>query len=254
MKRDLTLREVYQQKQSRTQISLGLIFTVVVLTLVVVFFVYPTISSKKEVAVLGKGEISDKEIQPEENSLENESDSYNTPETNFEEKEQEEIVKLDEKTIRKDPITVGNEEITKENIEVDKPDYCSDSQILTYKQIISSSNSVIESAKAYINNPTCDYPYTPSTCNLAYDNCVSSVENWYEADGTCSRLPRSGICAALNQERYYRLQQCEENKISCNNTCETYKEQEVLQKLSDITYREGLIIENEQKLSNCNAL
>ncbi len=255
MNKGKTLRELYQQKQKKKYTLLTIFPIIVISTLLYGLFSYTDLFGENSESILGEDKTIEKDIVIQEDSLAEEFDSVNIPETIIEETETANDVETTEKTTVKKTAITENKTDTIENIsETTKPNYCSDSDISIYKQIISTSNSAIKSANTYISNPTCNYPYTPSSCNLTYDNCVRSVQNWYEADGTCSRLPRSGLCASLNQERYYRLEQCEENKISCNNTCETEKEQELLKRLSEISYREGLIIVNEQKLSDCGVL
>lgn len=253
MKGNITLRELYEQKQKRKHVLLTIFFIIVISTFLYGTSSYANIFSKKTKSIPSEKKNVEEFIIIGDDSLTNKSDSLNTSESNIEETTNDEKI-IEKTTVKKITITENEPDTIENASEPSKPNYCSDNEISIYKQIISTSNSVIESANIYVSNPTCIYPYTQSACNLTYENCLNSVESWYQTDGTCSRLPRSGMCATLNQERYYRLQQCEENKISCNYNCETYKEQEILKRLSEIAYREDLIVKNEQKLLDCGVL
>jgi hypothetical protein len=254
MEKGLTLLEIYKRDKRRKRfiaITLPSIFILCGLGL----FLYLKPLEKKEQSILGEQKSEVPSTEQEEETLSNpEKDSEDTSsdETIIEtEKEVEEpktyLYSNDNTDIVSQPKDVVEEKQTEET----KVDYCNDDYISSYQQTISSAQAVINNAEEYLNNPTCNYPYIPSSCTFAYYNCVNSVDTWFDSQEICSNMPRSGACASIRQEKYERLALCEEEKDYCDATCQNYILTETNNKQILIEEKKNLILENEKKLKEC---
>lgn len=233
MSKERTLREKIETQKKIRKVKKAFLFTILPFVILTLAFSIGFSNANTEGRFLGLFDKQEAKIEEEIPSLElkiidNKEDdsSEETNESNLEEDSTEETVKqtlnsrvqqTPNNNTDTPPVTEGS---TFTETKIVPEDNCTEYDISFHKQLISTAEAQIVSSQNYINNPSCDSTYTPSRCQLSYDICKSDVERWFEADGTCSRLPRSSFCDKLKIERYNKLLVCEQEFNTCNAICE----------------------------------
>jgi hypothetical protein len=252
LKKNPTLRDRFESPKKFTKIKKTFLFTILSLAILTLAFSIGFSNPRTEKGILGLFDKQESKIEQEPQQFElkiideDDDPSEENDNTGIEEdsapKTNTDVVST-KKTI---PIETSNsedqqppnenieatattEETTTTETETVPEDNCSEEDISFYKQLISTAEKQILLMQNYINNPSCQYPYTPSTCQLTYDICKRDVEKWFEADGACSRLPRSSVCVDLKIEREKRLNLCEQEYNSCNSMCEEEIEKKLVE-------------------------
>ncbi len=199
---------------------------------------------QKELKLEILNEEKGKEDPQEEQEIKTEIESSSSPSTKYtqeiEEMQNEKIVSEQE---QKQNASKAETSLLNNN--------CNNESISQYQQKLLSAKTSITTAQEYISNPSCDSVYSPSRCQLSYDICNSDVENWFKNDGTCSRLPRSGMCDKLKVERANKLNLCTLEYNDCNTFCEEQISNRIIEKYLIIEENKATVKISEEFLKNC---
>lgn len=250
MKKERTLRE---KIESQKRLSKILFFIIIPVLAFIISFLIGFLNTGKNVSILGLFDKQQENVEKENEESKN-LESEATIIDNTEDSEDIEEDTQEETSPPPNPhpqstnsIPTQEPEVT-QTVETSPPteDKCTDNLISYHRQQILSAQTRINSAQNYISNPTCDSSYSFTLCQLTYNVCVNDVETWFEADGTCSRLPRSGACRTLRVERQNKLDLCLAQFNYCNLQCEN--------EINQITEESYQIIEESEEKINASEL
>jgi len=166
--------------------------------------------------------------------------------------------KTDESTVKdlpKEIVPTNNVPIQEEQI-----DYCKESNILEYRQIIATSESSIKYNEAFLADPKNDYDYTYkyNQCEWTYYDCMDAADEYflqvtgwtYLESGSygCSHV---ASCAGALKTRTEMMNICYSNLHQCRTDVDAWLNDKILEANQQIDQRKGLIIENQNKLASC---
>lgn len=145
-------------------------------------------------------------------------------------------------------------------IEEEQPNYCKESDISEYRQIIATSESSIIYYEAFLANPKgiYDYTYKYNQCDWTYYDCMEAADEYFlqvtgwtylEAPSHgCSKLP---ICSDALVTRTEMLQVCYSDLHQCRIDVDSWLNDQIVAANKAIESLRTLIAENQDKLSSC---
>lgn len=146
-------------------------------------------------------------------------------------------------------------------IQEEQPNYCKESDISEYRQIIETSEWEIKFNESYIANSKNDYDYTYKydQCGWTYDDCQDAAEEYFlQATGwTYLEAPSHGCshvasCAGALKTRTEMINICYSEFLQCRLDLDNiWLANKIAAAKKTIEWRKGLIIENQNKLANC---
>lgn len=242
---------------------------VVVLLLMAGCFVYfKNINNNRQEKVLGEEDIATQEVISENGNSEIEETEANNSETQDQQKPEAPSADVTSTVTKANPnqSTINNS-LTNVNIpanneppQEEQPNYCKDSDISIYRQIIATSESSIKSYNAYLASPktTYEYTYQYDQCGWTKSDCIANAEayflqttGWtYQESGShgCSYTAK---CSNAIEKRTEMMNTCSAEKQQCLTSLDTWLTKKIADTNTSIEWREGLIIENQNKLAIC---
>lgn len=145
-------------------------------------------------------------------------------------------------------------------IQEEQPNYCKESDISEYRQIIETSERTIKIDEAFIANPkNYDYTYKYDQCGWTYDDCMEAADayflqttGWTYLESGSHGCSRVASCAGALKTRTEMMNVCYSDLNLCRSNLDNiWLANKIAEAKKEIEWRKQLIIENQNKLANC---